>query len=194
VRRRLADRSDIAPRRDVPFHRRGHTREQSTACETSGGGLIRRVIPAPRRWCRLSFAFRGFRNDGILPVICPTSQIVVVESRRRATAKPTAKLLCMGLFSRFGVRGPRRPWLPDRNSRPRTPCPGQLRRRLRCRRWVGAGCCHVWRDADQGNPRSRRDAARPPVAPHTGPHPQIDGNPAPFVNCLLTIHRAKIAG
>lgn len=117
MRRRLADRSDIAPRRDVPFHRRGHTREQSTACETNGGGLIRRVIPAPRRWCRLSFAFRGFRNDGILPVICLTSQIVVVESRRRATAKPTAKLLCIGLFSRFGVRGPRRPWLSDRNSR-----------------------------------------------------------------------------
>ena len=44
-----------------------------------------------------SWTFRQWRNAGILPVICSTSQNVFAETRRPATAR----LLCMGLFSIF---------------------------------------------------------------------------------------------
>ena len=45
---------------------------------------------------------RQIRRDGtIMPVICPTGQIVLAEPHRPATAKFRCGLLCMGLFSIF---------------------------------------------------------------------------------------------
>src|SRR5438034_3413169 len=52
-----------------------------------------------------SWAFYNLRDDGILQVICPTCQNVFAGSRMPATAR----LLCMGLFSIFWLREPRRP-------------------------------------------------------------------------------------
>src|SRR4051812_26685098 len=54
------------------------------------------------------------RDDAIMQVICPTSQTVFAELRMPATAR----LLCMGLFSIFRVRGRggHAAGLPGRNS------------------------------------------------------------------------------
>jgi hypothetical protein len=50
-------------------------------------------------------AHESSRDDGMLQVICPTCQNVLAGSRMPAAAR----LLCMGLFSIFWVRAPRRP-------------------------------------------------------------------------------------
>ena len=48
-----------------------------------------------------SFAFSRSRDGGMMQVICPTCQVDFVESE----VVVAARLLCMGLFSMFWVRG-----------------------------------------------------------------------------------------
>ena len=47
-----------------------------------------------------AMAFYKLRDDGIVPVICPTCQNVFARSLK-ASMPATAMLLCMGLFSIF---------------------------------------------------------------------------------------------
>ena len=61
-----------------------------------------------RRGCQVRSRYR-FRDDGILHVICPTSQTVFAGSWWPTTAEYLCRLLCMGLFSIFCVREPRWP-------------------------------------------------------------------------------------
>jgi hypothetical protein len=85
------------------------------------------------------------RDDGRLQVICPTCQNVFAESHMPAAAK----LLCMGLFSIFWVREPRRPcgWPagPELAAAPAIPTlplpPGSLRPLARRRNQKGQPLC-----------------------------------------------------
>src|SRR3954470_24905831 len=49
-------------------------------------------------------------DDGIMLLFCPTSQIDFVKSEARKNPMPAmGRLLCMGLFSRFLLSGPKGP-------------------------------------------------------------------------------------
>ncbi len=55
------------------------------------------IVIAP---VRKSGAFCKLRDDGIVPLICPTCQNVIAGSLK-ASMPATTMLLCMGLFSIF---------------------------------------------------------------------------------------------
>ena len=56
---------------------------------------------APRTRCRAGpWAFCKLRDDGIVPLICPSSQNVFAGSLK-ASMPAATMLLCMGLFSIF---------------------------------------------------------------------------------------------
>jgi hypothetical protein len=66
-----------------------------------GGGFFGRNRKPTRPLSRAD-GITAFRNDAIMPVICPTGQVAF-----RACRLPAAggRLLCMGLFSIFWQRG-----------------------------------------------------------------------------------------
>jgi len=76
---------------------------------TAAARAFRLLVSAPDLPVGLSERRFGFSEDGKMPVICPTSQIIFARSRRPSTVKFPCRLLCMGLFSIFWVRGPTNP-------------------------------------------------------------------------------------